>query len=69
MGINGGTNKFTETRYKINQCGVVNKISRVKHSRISIVRSEGDRGCLELPKSSDYTDYDNLLYNKTNQTH
>jgi hypothetical protein len=47
---------ITETRYKINICGEVNKISRVKHSRISTVRVERDRGCLELPKSSDYTD-------------
>jgi hypothetical protein len=27
---------------------------------ISIVRGERDRGCLELLKKSDYTDYDNL---------
>jgi hypothetical protein len=43
----------------------VNKISTVKHSRISIARNEGDRRCLELPKSSDYSDYDNSVHTIT----
>jgi len=32
---------------------------------MSIFRGEQDGGCLELPKSWDYTDYDNLVHTIT----
>jgi len=32
------------------------------YSSMSVVRGELDRGCLELTKRSDYTDYNNIEY-------
>ena len=32
------------------------------YSSMSVVRGELDRGCLELRKRSDYTDYNNLEF-------
>jgi len=52
-------NRFNERLRPISQRSFVLHPHNIKYGRISIILFGRHRNCLELPKSSDYTDYDN----------
>jgi hypothetical protein len=52
-------NRFNDRLRPISLRSVLLHPHTIQHSRISIIRGERDRHCLELPKPLENTDYDN----------